>query len=1219
MTFKTSSLRRLGIAALLSVGLSHAPRLFAQANITGSLHGTITDPTGAGLPNSTATLTNLDTAVTYKGTVDSRGQYLFPSVPPGKYSLVVDAPGFSETKFDNVVIDLNQAEVLPVKLAVGGAGTTVDVSTESESIVTTQTSVTGLFTAKEIVNLPLNGRDYQNLIYLSPGVTRAAGGEGQGSGVVAAGTRATNNNYLIDGADNNDPVVPSGAAGGASGEIGPVPLDEVAEFTIIATNGSAEFGRSSGAVINVVTKSGTNSIHGTLFEFVRNPKFNTRQWFDPVGFKSAFKQNDFGGRFGIPIIKDKFFMAGAYEGYRQRAGGTTTEFFPSIELENTITDPLFKAYLQGFFPQVSNGGTAITSANYTQSGVGSLSAPRKYTNNLDGDTGFVRFDYVWSERHQSFVTGSILDGNYGGANSATVAYSGYGETLRPYHFVLGDNFAFTPHILNTFRLAVQRTSYEFPGEHIPGTILSAGSLRTAGPFAGIPFLDNTGSANGVPTVASTVGLFNTASTPSNFPQGRSTNVSALSDAVTIEKGKHEIKFGGELTYIQENGVFSNAIRPTLSILDTSLAGFDAGTINSQSQYFYLNPQGTSNRGFRQLEQGYFVEDSWRASERLTLEAGIRYDLYPAFGEIHHYIGNAFLLDANNNPEWCTSLPVGSAAMSNVVLLNPANYGHKAICNDYNNFAPRIGFSYDVTGKGKTVFRGGYGYYYDRIFDNVFGNSRFNAPAVAPTSFSTSSCPAALATPGAPCVFDGSQAVGAINATQVYTGTILDPHLRTPYTQHFNLTFSQELDKATSFTAAYVGSIGTKLFATENPNYGTSFPDQFRPSNAPYVTTGGAFTPRSASDLAAGIVRPPFGNLSYRTSNASSSFHSLELTLKRRTSHGFSGQVAYTFAHSMDNVSDEIAGGTDSASPQSTVDNLLAPYLAPGSPCTTAQVPAASLTAATVTSATTYQGAVQCASGNPNLVLGGTGAASATNYFVANYSKFRPIGANYGDSGFDVRQRIATNVVYALPFGRGKMIGHDVNGFVNEFIGGWNLSSTIDFQTGTPFVIFSGADANRDGTNNDHAKLLTPGSPISAQLVKNSPLFNYPAAGANISRFQCPVTAPFGPNLTKTCADGNSNVIFGEAIGTIDPTTLLHRGYFREPGIFNWDAELAKNFHVYKEANLRFSADGFNVLNRANFSTLGSTLTSGTFSRASATRAINNTVSRQFQFALKLEF
>jgi hypothetical protein len=1205
MTFKTSSLRRLGIAALLSVGLSHAPRLFAQANITGSLHGTITDPTGAGLPNSTATLTNLDTAVTYKGTVDSRGQYLFPSVPPGKYSLVVDAPGFSETKFDNVVIDLNQAEVLPVKLAVGGAGTTVDVSTESESIVTTQTSVTGLFTAKEIVNLPLNGRE--------------AGGEGQGSGVVAAGTRATNNNYLIDGADNNDPVVPSGAAGGASGEIGPVPLDEVAEFTIIATNGSAEFGRSSGAVINVVTKSGTNSIHGTLFEFVRNPKFNTRQWFDPVGFKSAFKQNDFGGRFGIPIIKDKFFMAGAYEGYRQRAGGTTTEFFPSIELENTITDPLFKAYLQGFFPQVSNGGTAITSANYTQSGVGSLSAPRKYTNNLDGDTGFVRFDYVWSERHQSFVTGSILDGNYGGANSATVAYSGYGETLRPYHFVLGDNFAFTPHILNTFRLAVQRTSYEFPGEHIPGTILSAGSLRTAGPFAGIPFLDNTGSANGVPTVASTVGLFNTASTPSNFPQGRSTNVSALSDAVTIEKGKHEIKFGGELTYIQENGVFSNAIRPTLSILDTSLAGFDAGTINSQSQYFYLNPQGTSNRGFRQLEQGYFVEDSWRASERLTLEAGIRYDLYPAFGEIHHYIGNAFLLDANNNPEWCTSLPVGSAAMSNVVLLNPANYGHKAICNDYNNFAPRIGFSYDVTGKGKTVFRGGYGYYYDRIFDNVFGNSRFNAPAVAPTSFSTSSCPAALATPGAPCVFDGSQAVGAINATQVYTGTILDPHLRTPYTQHFNLTFSQELDKATSFTAAYVGSIGTKLFATENPNYGTSFPDQFRPSNAPYVTTGGAFTPRSASDLAAGIVRPPFGNLSYRTSNASSSFHSLELTLKRRTSHGFSGQVAYTFAHSMDNVSDEIAGGTDSASPQSTVDNLLAPYLAPGSPCTTAQVPAASLTAATVTSATTYQGAVQCASGNPNLVLGGTGAASATNYFVANYSKFRPIGANYGDSGFDVRQRIATNVVYALPFGRGKMIGHDVNGFVNEFIGGWNLSSTIDFQTGTPFVIFSGADANRDGTNNDHAKLLTPGSPISAQLVKNSPLFNYPAAGANISRFQCPVTAPLGPNLTKTCADGNSNVIFGEAIGTIDPTTLLHRGYFREPGIFNWDAELAKNFHVYKEANLRFSADGFNVLNRANFSTLGSTLTSGTFSRASATRAINNTVSRQFQFALKLEF
>jgi hypothetical protein len=1180
------SFRRNAMTILAALAIS-ASSAFAQANISGSLHGTIVDSTGAALPNSTATLTSSETGVVYKGSIDAQGQYLFSAVTPGKYVLVVDAPGFSEAKFSNVVIDLNQAEVLPVKMTVGDAGTAIEVSTEGESVVTTNTSVTGLFTAKEITSLPLNGRDYQNLLYLSPGVTRAAGGEGQGSGVVAAGTRATNNNYLIDGADNNDPVVPSGAAGSASGQIGAVPIDEIAEFTVIATNGSAEFGRSSGAVINVVTKSGTNTIHGTLFEFVRNPKFNTRQWFDTPGYKSALKQNDFGGRFGIPLIKNKTFMAGAYEGYRQRAGASTTEYFPSLEAISGITNNTFKNYLLAFLPNVSNGGTTVTATNYTQSGIGSLSGNRRYTNNLDGDYGFVRFDQVWSERHQSFLTGSILDGVYGGANSGTVAYSGYGETLRPYHFVGGDNFAITSHLLNTFRLAFQRTAFQFPGEHFSPAILASGASRTAGPFAGQNYVDNIGSANGPPTVASAVGLFSTLSTPSNFPQGRSSNTSTLADSISWEHGRHDVKFGGELNYIQENGIFSNAIRPSISILDTTLAGFDAGTLNSQSQYFYLT--GSSNRGFRQLEQGYYLQDSWRATDRLTIEAGIRYDLYPAFGEVHKLLGNAFLLDSNGNPQWCTSLPVGSAAMSNVALLNPANYGHKAICSDYNNFAPRVGFSYDLTGKGTSVLKGGFGYYYDRIFDNIFGNTRFNAPAVAPVTL----------TSGA---FDGTQATGAINTTQIYTGTILDPHLRTPYTSHFNLTWSQQLDKATSLTVAYVGSLGTKLFATENPNYGTSFPDAFRPTNAAL----GSNLVRQQADINAGIVKPPFGNLSYRTSNASSNFNSAEITLKRRATAGLSGQIAYTYAHSMDNISDEISGGTDSASPQATLDNLLAPVLSPSSTC--AGVSAASRIAATVTSATTYLAALNCASGQTYT------AATGPNAFVAGYSKFRPIGSNYGDSGFDVRQRLAVNVLYALPFGHGKKFAGDAHGIVDEVIGGWNITSTVDTQTGTPFIIYSGADANRDGTNNDRAQLIADG-PRNPKLVKNSPLFGLP----NVSRFQCAVTAPTGATLNKACTSGSSVIGFSEDIGNIDPVNLIHRGGFREPGIFNWDAEIFKNFKVARFGNLRFSADGFNVLNRANFGTLGSTLTSSSFARSSSSRAINNTYSRQFQFALKYEF
>lgn len=1187
----------------LALALVCLPAELRAQDIGGTLRGVVTDATGAVIGTGTAVLSSTDTGVSYKATINTQGQYAFTSVQPGRYTLKVMANGFGEKKLDNVIVNLNQTENLPVSLAVGSASEVVEVTGDSEKIVTEETSVVGLFTANEIKNLPLNGRDYQNLIYLSPGVTRSASGTGQGSGVVAGGSRPTDNNYLIDGVDNNDPVVPSGAAGAAGGNIGAVPLDEIAEFSVISSNGSAEFGRSSGAIVNVVTKGGTNAIHGTLFEFIRNPKFSDRQWFDIVGFKSALKQNDFGGRFGIPLFKDKTFFAGAYEGYRQRQNATTTEFFASQELVNTVTDPAFKALLQAYYPVVSNGGTAITAANYSQTGVGVLSAPRTYRNPLDGDTGFVRFDQNWSSKHQSFLTGSILDGVFSATNTGTVAYSGAGETLRPYHFVFGDNYAFSSHFFNSFREGVQRTSYAFVGEVLPAVALAAGTARTAGPYAGTPYSGNVGSDNGVPTVASAFGLFSTLGTPSNYPQGRSSNVITETDTLSYLRGRHQFKVGGELRRIQENGYFSNAIRPSVSILDSSLANFDAGAINVQTQYFYLT--GSSNRGFRQYEQGYYAEDSWRTTDKLTLEFGLRYEIFPPFSEAKNLVGNGYVLGASG-PQNCTSLPVGSPNFANVALLNPVNFGFKPFCPDYNNFAPRVGFSYDVTGKGTTVLRGGWGEYYDRIFDNIYGNTRFNPPFVATTQVATG-------------VYNGAVAASTLNLTTTYTGTVIDTNLRTPYTQHFNFALSQELSKNTSLTVGYVGSIAKKLFTTLNPNFGSSFPDLFRPTNAANALANGGVLTRSQADVNAGIIRGPLGNLSYRTSNGVSNFNALEITVKHRQSHGLSAQVAYTWAHSLDTISDEIAGNTDSSSPQSTIDNLLAPYLSPGSPCPVdntgvapGTVTAATLTGSTVTSATAYLHAVQCASGNNSLTL-----ATAPNYFIQNYVKFRPIGSNYGDSSFDVRHRVAMNAVYALPFGQGRALGGNTNTLVNEFIGGWNLSTTVDTQSGTPFIVLSGVDSNRDGSTNDRA-IIVSAPKRNPSLVKNSPIYGYPTSGANVSRYQCAVTA-VDVTRSKTCTAGQSTITFNQGLGVIDPVFRQKRGSLREPGLFEWDAEVFKNFKVYHEANLRFSADGFNVLNHANFGVLGNTLTSSSFARSSSQRSINNTFGRQFQFALKLEF
>ena len=326
--------------------------------------------------------------------------------------------------------------------------------------------------------------------------------------------------------------------------------------------------------------------------------------------------------------------------------------------------------------------------------------------------------------------------------------------------------------------------------------------------------------------------------------------------------------------------------------------------------------------------------------------------------------------------------------------------------------------------------------------------------------------------------------------------------------------------------------------------------------------------------------------------------------------GFSGQLAYTLAHSMDSISDEIAGAAngDSPNPQATYDNFLAPYLAPGSPCTSSTVTGAE-TASTISSDIVFLAAMQCATGNPTLTL-----PQAAPLFISNYTRFDPIGRNnnYGDSAFDVRQRLAVNALYALPFGRGKALAGNDSTLVDEFIGGWNLTSTVDTQTGTPFNPVTGVDANRDGNTNDRV-VLTSYSVRNPGLTKNFSL-----ATPAVSEFQC-TGSGVNAARSRTCADGSGTIIFNQGIGVVNPTLRMHRGVLREPGLFNWDMEVFKNFKIHNENNLRFSVDSFNVLNHANFNLLTNTLTSSNFGRTLSERSINNTYTRQFQAALKYEF
>ena len=1152
-------------------------QVWSQAAIGGGLRGAVTDQSGAVNPGAELTLKSPGTDAVRTQKATSGGLYSFRDIDPGIYTLTVMAPGFQEKRFAQVTFVLNEIRELNVMLAAGEVNQIVEVQADQTSIVSQQTSVGTLIDGAKIRELPLNGRDFQNLTFLAPGANRTASGTGQGSTVNSGGARPTDNNYLIDGGDANDPRVPSGAAGNNGSATSSVPLDAIAEFSVITSNASAEFGRSSGSVINVVTKSGDNSFHASAWEYIRNSVLNTRNFFNPVGFKSPFKQNQFGFWAGGRIFRDRTFYSVAYEGFRQRSTTAAQVPIPTAQFIAALTNPLSQALFSAAYPSV-NGPVPFLATDTT---TWSTTINRNIANNLDSDTGFVRLDQKVSEKNSMFATYSLVDAVPAAAkNGGNLPDFGVGNTSRPSHIVVQDNHVFTANLLNTARFSFQRTPNEYPNEDPTAADLAAGANRTAGPNAGTNYSANVGDPNGFPTLALASARFNTIGIANNYPQNRIPVVWTYQDAASWQRGKHEIKFGAQLSRVWDNTTFSSTIRPSISVLDTTTAAATSTltatqasaqqnftninnlALSSQSQSFYIAP---SFRQYRLWEQGYFVQDSYRATKRLTLDAGLRYEIFNPFTERNNLLSYAYIVDANGNPEACKSLPFDST-LSNVAAINPASYGIGNYCSQFHDFSPRIGFALDVLGTGRTVVRGGYGYFYDRIFGNIYGNARFNPPQTLSTTISTGD-------------YTGAIAQAVVSTTQSYTLTNIDPNLKNPVTQHYNLAISQQLDSSTALTISYVGAVAQHLLTTTRPNFGTSFADAFRPSNQGTVV-------RTAADISNNIIRPMFSAMTYHQSNGVSNYNALLVNIRRQMHSGVGLEASYGWSHSHDVLSDDVSGSTDSATPAATLENLVAPYMATGSSCTAAQ-------AANAATAAKLTAAVQCAEGNTSLTQ-----AQAQTIFLTKYVKYANIKTNYGDSSFDVRQRFASSVTYHLPFGHNSMFLSDVGSATDHAIGGWGLASIFDTQTGVPFIPTTGTDANRDGDTTDRVVVTGPVANRNGILTKNfsgtAPVVNYFAAcGAG-----CP---------------------FGAGDGIVDPLARMHRGYLRNPGIFNWDLQLNKQTNLTEKVNMRFTADFFNVLNHTNFSNLTSSIASSQFGQSLSTRALGQTQSRQIQFGLKLHF
>jgi hypothetical protein len=1172
-----SNVSSLFLVLLLLVG--GMQKVWSQS-IGGGLRGVVTDQSGAVIPNANLTLKSQGTGAVRSTKSTSDGLYSFSDIEPGPYTLNVSATGFEEKHFAQVTFILNEIRELNVTLSAGAVNQVVEVQADQTSIVSQQTSVGTLIDGDKIRDLPLNGRDFQNLIFLAPGANRTASGTGQGSTVNAGGARPTDNNYLIDGGDDNDPRVPSGAAGNNGNATSSVPLDAIAEFSVITSNASAEFGRSSGSIINVVTKSGINNFHASAWEYLRNSVLNTRNFFNPVGFKSPFKQNQFGAWAGGRLFRDRTFYSVAYEGFRQRSTTATNVQVPTAQFVAALTNPFAKALFSSAYPSVP-GPNAF---DQTNTATWSTTINRNIANNLDSDTGFVRLDQKISDKNSLFATYSLVDAvPTATKNSGNLPTFGVGNTTRPSHIVVQDNHIFTLNLLNTFRFGVQRTPSGFPTEALSAAELAAGSGRTAGPNAGANYSADVGSPNGFPTLALASARFNAIGVANNIPQNRAPVVWTYQDAVSYQHGRHQIKFGAQLTRVWDNTTFSSIIRPSISLQDTvtvsgsnptqtqqlsatqNFANINSLLLTSQSQSFYISP---SFRQYRIWEQGYFVQDSYRATKRLTLEVGLRYEIFNPFTERNNLLSNAYILDSNGKPQACKELPTDNT-LSNLAAINPASYGIGNYCSHFGNFSPRIGFALDVFGSGRTVVRGGYGYFYDRVFGNIYGNARFNPPQTLSTTISSGS-------------YTGAIAASTVNLTQSYTLTNIDPSLRNPVTQHYNLAISQQLDSSTALTISYVGAVAQHLLTTTSPNFGTTFNDFFRPSNQSTLV-------RTSVDIGNNIIRPPFGNLTYHQSNGVSNYNALLVNVRRQMRHGIGLEASYGWSHSHDVLSDDVAGSTDAATPAATLENLLAPLM------TTTDLTCSKAHAANASNAGALTAAVQCAENNPNLTQ-----AQAQTIFLSKYAKYANIKTNYGDSSFDVRQRFATSVTYALPFGHNNLFLSNVGSATDRLIGGWGLASIIDTQTGVPFIPVSGTDANRDGNTTDRVVVVGAVPHRGGLLTKNfsgsTPIVNYFSA----------------------CA-GNSTCPFSAGDGIVDPLARIHRGYLRNPGIFNWDFQLNKQTNLTEKVNLRFTADFFNVLNHTNFSNLTTSIASSSFGQALSTRALGQTQSRQIQFGLKLHF
>ncbi len=1148
-------MRKLFILAFAVVLGLAAKQVYAQGNAT--LTGSVSDPNGASVAGATVKATNIGTNISYDTQTTDAGLYRFPTLPVGIYKLNAEASGFKGSLVENVTLTVGQTVTQDIKLEVGVATETVTVQSGGEQLAQpNESSVSSLLNRNVWENFPLENRDTNEFINILPGaVPDAFAGSTRGAAV--NGTRGGMGNFLVEGYDNNDQGQ-GGRGALVSGGITSISPDAIEEYRVITNNYAAQYGKAGGFVTDTVLRSGTNDIHGSLFEYNRVQALAANDFFsNREGVEDSLVRNQFGGSIGGPIQKDKTFGFGTIEFHRLRQGAPLTAVSTTQQFINFVQSGAFRTFQEtspngycvvklggpcpGAFANSSHLGAnfqALQAANpiplatsgFSNVGAGLFSGPELFGDDpalvypvpVYGDVTVInssflnasrftgKVDHIMSQRNRFTATFLLEDSDTGdtrGGGDATIgpAFLSPGRSILAGLTWVHD---FSPTVINEAKF-----SY----------------LRHVRDFAQCP------GSDGQPSVVTgidplTVGF----GCSSNLPQFFTDNQFQIQDHVSFVHGSHSFRSGAEYRRIRNGSAFeaikNGFILPhgVEELLTDGFFGDEADLVSFGEPVLggftfaqaSINPQtGTLPeyyRGFRANELAAYFQDDWKARRNLTLNLGLRWEY---FGPPHNFrpgIDSNFYFGAGDtpvpNPSANPFFPDDSTVAAKVARGSFQQRDNEIWKKDFNNFAPRAGFAWDVFGTQKLVVRGGGAISYDRIWNNLFENIRFNAPffAFATVGFfgGGAGLPAGpLATPGLYSVpFTAANTAEFNNPAfnPVPSPRHMDENLVTPYVQQFNLGVQYEFMSDFLFEANYITTQGRNLTGLIDIN---TFDGR---------TRGG--TSRRPN--------PNLGGDNFRTNAFKSIYHGGQFILRNRTWHGLQFNTHYTFAKAIDEFSDAF----NNRSGAHPIDNM-------------------------------------------------------------------NIGLDRGRADFDVRHRFVAGFTYDLPFFKD-----------NRWLGGWAMSGVVQMQSGVPFSVFhSGQDPNADGYLTDRAVFL--GSDFGSVYTGNSS----PADGFfDTDQFEGMNTRVARLGAAAGCGPGNG-VVISNTQWWCNGTS--GRNVFTGPAFHNVDFGVHKKFKLTESKSLQLQANAFNLFNHPNFGLPVNNINSSQFGRSIATTG----TPRVIQLALRFDF